>query len=386
MDFNTIFINKTDNNINEKKGFKSMTVDVMLIGLGELGTHILNFLVRTSRIQKITTADINGTRGICLTNQALYGAFQEGYFPDIRFKKVDLMDVEGTADFLREIRPKIICSTATLRGAYRPSFSKRLLKQLDVNGLGGHASLLSLTLILPYKLMQAVKKSGIDTHVVITNFPDLTCPVLGKVGLTPTVGGGNLDLRTPWFKKVVSEDLKTHVRNISVFLVAHHALLYHFGECPYWVKILVGGDDVTSQFPTEKVLPKFIDLHRRTHIHIGGPLGQWGRFYQQVSASSFLKNILAIYFDTNEIVNAPGPNGLPGGYPVRLSSQGAEVVLPEEISLKEAIKINEEGGRYDGIKEIKDDGTLVCTDGTHIKIEEIEDKAKGIMKLIKKHS
>ena len=36
-------------------------------------------------------------------------------------------------------------------------------------------------------------------------------------------------------------------------------------------------------------------------------------------------------------MSVPGPNGLPGGYPCRLGAKGAEVVLPDGLSLKEAM-------------------------------------------------
>ena len=57
----------------------------------------------------------------------------------------------------------------------------------------------------------------------------------------------------------------------------------------------------------------------------------------------------------------PGPNGLPGAYPCRLGEDGAEVFVPD-IGVKEAIKINQAGGQHDGIKRIKDDGTVVFMD------------------------
>jgi hypothetical protein len=81
------------------------------------------------------------------------------------------------------------------------------------------------------------------------------------------------------------------------------------------------------------------------------------------TASSFLKHVLAIYNDTGEVHTCvTGVEGLPGGYPARLSRSGAEIVLPG-ISRFEAIRINEEGARLDGIEHIKDDGTVIfCTE------------------------
>jgi hypothetical protein len=57
-------------------------------------------------------------------------------------------------------------------------------------------------------------------------------------------------------------------------------------------------------------------------------------------------------------LRAPGPNGLPGGYPVQGGKQSLEVVLPQGLTLEEAIHINQEGQRLDGIERIDDDGTV----------------------------
>jgi hypothetical protein len=90
---------------------------------------------------------------------------------------------------------------------------------------------------------------------------------------------------------------------------------------------------------------------------------------------------------------------LPGGYPARLSyERGAEVLLPEGITLEEAIKVNEEGGRIgDGIEKIKDDGTVVFTEKAvkiyreilgyeceELKIEESEERARELRALFRK--
>ncbi len=37
-------------------------------------------------------------------------------------------------------------------------------------------------------------------------------------------------------------------------------------------------------------------------------------------------------------------------------------VMPEDLTLKEAEQVNADGAKYDGIEEIKSDGTLVLTD------------------------
>ncbi|GAG37994.1 unnamed protein product, partial [marine sediment metagenome] len=85
----------------------------------------------------------------------------------------------------------------------------------------------------------------------------------------------------------------------------------------------------------------------------------------KLTAATVVKVIRAILQDTKEIVNTPGPNGLPGAYPVRLGRELVEVVLPDDITLEEAIAINEEGNRFDGIEKIENDGTIIITDKSY---------------------
>jgi hypothetical protein len=73
----------------------------------------------------------------------------------------------------------------------------------------------------------------------------------------------------------------------------------------------------------------------------------------------FIKGIL---FDTKELDHSPRPNGLPGGYPVRLSSNGVEIFLHDDLSLDDAIKINTESQIFKGVESIEDDGSVVLTD------------------------
>ena len=56
---------------------------------------------------------------------------------------------------------------------------------------------------------------------------------------------------------------------------------------------------------------------------------------------------------------------------MRLSAKGAEVILPQELTLEQAIKINEDGEKFDGVEQIKDDGTIVYTDKSYSILKEL---------------
>jgi hypothetical protein len=214
-------------------------------------------------------------------------------------------------------------------------------------------------LSLAAKLMKAVRLSGINTYVVKAAFPDVTNPSLARVGLAPTVGIGNIDLIIPYIRKAVSEMLGVPMRNVGVELIAHHYHAYHWCragdgyDAPNYLRVYVGGHDVTGDLGD---LREFVaELPKRGRR----PAGRHGQF---VVAASSTKNILDIYNDTGDISHAPGPEGLEGGYPVRLSRRGAEVVLPKGMTCEDARALMVKAQEWDGIAEIRANGDVVLTD------------------------
>lgn len=92
-----------------------------------------------------------------------------------------------------------------------------------------------------------------------------------------------------------------------------------------------------------------------------------------IVAASGVKNALALLRDTGLLTHSPGPQGLPGGYPIRLGAAGAKVALPAGVTMEQALAINEAGQRADGVERIEDDGTVVYTDKAVQIIREVLD-------------
>ena len=63
-------------------------------------------------------------------------------------------------------------------------------------------------------------------------------------------------------------------------------------------------------------------------------------------------------------LHAPGPEGLPGGYPVLVGPRGVRVPAIKELSRQAAIEINEASHKFDGVEEISTDGTVTFCDRT----------------------
>jgi hypothetical protein len=213
-------------------------------------------------------------------------------------------------------------------------------------------------LVPAWKLMQAVKKSGVAPKVVNAAFPDLVNPALDRVGLAPTVGIGNVENAACTLRLAAARMLSVPLRSITVYLVAPHYVSYHLarfgttGGAPYYLKVMADDRDATPALNVEELfamLPAEIRRPGGTKAH-------------PVVASSVCKIILAMAFNTGELGHAPGPNGLPGGYPIRINSDGVNVFLPGELTLEEAIRINNEAQIHEGVESIELDGTVVLTE------------------------
>jgi len=362
----------------------------MLIGIGELGYHILQDLAREPNIGKIIAADYSPYAEYKV-NLAIYTVAHRGLYPNIEFRRIDLNDIKGTAEILREEKPNVICNaTVILSWWVFHLFPEEIFMKLSEAGLGPQ---LPFQLSLTYKLMKAVKQSGIETRVINCSYADVVNPVLSKVGLAPVCGAGNLDLYIPVIKQFVSKDLGVPMRSVTVYMCCHHGTTSKLFDAPFLAKIYVYDKDVTNQYPPNKIR-KIVQQYAKAlmgKITYVPP--------QEDIAASFARNILAVYGNTYQFCHSPGPAGLPGGYPVRLSyEKGAEIILPEGVTLEEAIRVNEEGGRIgDGIEKIKDDGTVAFTEKAvkiyrevvgyeceELKIEESEERAKELKMLFKK--
>lgn len=336
-------------------------VTIALVGTGDLGSWILELLSRSKGISKIAVLDLNETKGRLKAYSAETGAAYWGCYPDICFQKVDLNDIDSSAEIFKKIQPDVVVScVSTLPWWVREALPPDVYEKVFISGpwIPGH-------LFLARNVMAAISQANIKTHVVQCGFPDGVNPALAGAGLSPTVGGGNSDLLVPGICKSAGDELGVPAHNISVTMIAHHfhvmSLIRYgsVGGAPYFLRVMLGDQDVTSKLNQEKIL---VEAVRTFHQE-----AEWN----PAIASSFVKNVLAIANDTGEITHAAGPNGLPGGWPVRLSAKGAEVLLPTGLDEEQAMKIVEEAQTFDGIEQIKEDGTIVLTKEIYTTMKEI---------------
>lgn len=346
-----------------------MAKTVMLFGIGAVGGHTLLILAHSEGIDKIALSGRNEELGVFKMNAAALGSVDQGITRKYEFFKNDAQDIDATARLLKKVKPDVILLSLSV---HPPGFISTLPIPNDVRKRfqeAGFGSQLPWHLLLPAKFMQAIKKSGIQTHVINASFPDVVNPALwNHFGFGPTVGIGNIDLIAPRIIKHVSNTEDVPVRDVVLSFIGSHALMAHGSQAgvPFFLKIYLGDRDITGKYDINWLTQK---QSRSERLQKAGET--LSPYSNHITAASAVKNILAIANDTNQYTLASSPNGLIGGYPVRLNARGAKTVLPKGLTLEQAIKINEDAERFDGIEKIKADGTIIYTDKTYRAMKEL---------------
>lgn len=329
---------------------------IMLMGLGDLAGHVLEHLARVPNIPRLVAADIREDWGARKINSALIGAAQFDLYPQIEFVQVDAFDLDRMAELLAKVKPDVIYNGMSLMSWWViTKLPPEAYKAIDQARYGPWYP---MHLVPTYKLMQAIKMAGLKTRVVNAAFPDAVNPALGKVGLAPEVGIGNIDNMTSSFKIAAARFYQVPTRNVEIYMVAPHFVSYYaarFGDtggAPYYLKVMVNDQEVTANAEMDDLLSQLVALCPRPG----------GLEAHPVVASSSCRIILGIALDRGCLGHAPGPKGLPGGYPVILDAQGAEPFMPQGLTLDKAIEINNQAQVFDGVEAIEEDGTVVITD------------------------
>jgi len=336
----------------------TMKPTIMLIGLGDLGNVILEFLAREEQLGQIVACDINKELGIARCNLAQLSAVAQGYTPSLSFTSLDINDREAVIEVVKREKPDIILNTASMQTWWLsdllPSEQAALIKS------AGFGVWLPVHLTLTLKLMEALHESDYKGIMLTAPFPDVINCVLGRLDLAPTCGIGNLDEIVPKVRLLAAQSLGVSIEEVRVLLVAHHALEPAvFGEPakeipPYFLRIEYDGNDVTEAVRGDELLFTPFPLPPGPAIHF-------------LTAGSTARLIRALLSDREVLMHAPGPKGLPGGYPVIVSNKDVQIAPIKGLTVEEAIAINERSHRLDGIESIEADGTVVfCQENAEV--------------------
>ena len=315
---------------------------VVVIGLGDLGSRVLDVLARSPRIERLVGSSRNAEHGEARAAQCRLVAALQGGPRRVAFVQNDVSDVAATAAVLRRLDPDVVVTAASRHTWWR-------------RGVAGvpYGAWLPLQLTLVRDLVRARDAAGVAAPVVCLPFPDNVGPALAPLGVAPELGAGNVTETAAKLELLAGDGADAR-------LVLHHAAQrYAFPdfaslgggeteEPPWAAEVRVEGEPL----PDERV---------RELFHAPWPL-PWGRDSHDLTAAATAQIVEGLLADEPMRTHAPAPDGRPGGYPVRLARGRVELDLPEGLAEGEAVAINTRAARWDGLEGVEPDGTLVFTD------------------------
>lgn len=266
----------------------------------------------------------------------------------VRFERVDCCDVDAVTALLRRTRPHVVVQCAALLSPWAiGSASSPVARAIAAAGFA-----LQLPAQFPAILavMQAVRAAAFRGPVVNCSFPDVTHPILARLDCAPTIGIGNVGMIAAAVRSVLRRAGRPDDR---VRVVAHHS----------HVTAAMTRDRARAVTNTHPLV--FID-ERGTpadELVYSGPGMRSSRELNAVTAQHGVEVIGALLPDGAQIAtSAPGPHGLPGGWPVQIAGGRVELDLPPSLSLDAAVRANEAAATGDGLEWIADDGTVYFTE------------------------
>ena len=109
--------------------------------------------------------------------------------------KIDLFNIEETASLINKEKPLAVINCSVLHTWHLiRQLPKQLYEKISSAGLGAW---LPCQLTLGMNLGISIKESGENPYYINTSLSCLTNPVMGKIGVAPTIGIGNVDLIAP---------------------------------------------------------------------------------------------------------------------------------------------------------------------------------------------
>jgi hypothetical protein len=252
----------------------------------------------------------------CRIRTAISGA-------EITFAAEPLRD---EVEVLARLRPNVLVCCASAQSPYERIAAPSAWTSLLARAGFGVALPLQATVVV--RLARAVARVSPETLVVNGAFPDAVNPLLAALDLPVTCGIGNVSTLAACLQAALGLPdqrslavLGHHVQLSAPANVDDEVLVWHDG-------VRLAG--VTDLLAADRALP-------RPEVNaLGGH-----------AAARLLVDLVG---GGESRTSVPGPLGLPGGYPVRLTRGTVALDLPPGLSRSDAIAWNLRVGRRDGVQ------------------------------------
>lgn len=243
------------------------------------------------------------------------------------------IDWQSDKDILEKIKldePEIILNVSSLQSPWdfnHPSSWTNLVKA------AGFGITLPLQAVLASKIARVIKSEGMQSIFINACYPDLVNPLLKALGLKVACGIGNISILAATLEAAFANQNDEQFK-----LLAHH---YHVGsahkslDMQAYPRAWLGEHELSFEIINDLLIP-IRNIKDASLNYITG--------------LAAVKITLAFLQHDAVLLHVPGPNGLPGGYPVNVKNKKVMLALPDHFSFEDALSQNHYYSELDGIK------------------------------------
>jgi hypothetical protein len=314
---------------------------VVMVGSGQLARSLCDSLasIRTPQRIRVTvlardlTAAAGAARGAQVRATVAGAGVSFTALPFTAEPSTDPGDgYAADAASMARLRPDVLVCAASAQSPYERVHAPSAWTELVATA--GFGVTLALQAELVSRLAAALTGGAPDALLVNGCFPDAVNPLLAALDLPVLCGIGNVATLAACLDAALG---RPGPRRLAV--LGHHAHLAApdpaiTGDDTAEVRAWLDGlpvPDVTGLLAGYRALPR---------PELNALAGH--------AAAALVAGLAA---DAGEVVaSLPGPLGLPGGYPVRLSGGRAELRLPPGVSAAQAVAWNTAAGHRDGVE------------------------------------
>lgn len=353
-----------------EKHIKYNSITVMIIGLGSVGTYLLDYLVsRNDEAIKVVVVGRNSEKMEKNVNIVRVAALIRNLNRTVIEIEsgVDLVDIESVQKAIEKHAPDFIVNSSR---AY-PGLKYGSISWSNVRAYGIWTP---LSIRFTKNVMEACDKADSDAVVINTSYSDAVIPWLKSAGKAyPDFGSGNLNHLVPRIKFAAAEMLGVKdFWNVDIMFAAghfHDVCISKEGqtegvELP--LKIYYNGEEQNIDHD---------ELYKRCKIAM--PVDAQRNMMNASSNYQIISAVIdAVRTRQRQKVFTPGFGGNIGGYPVSVGYRNGQLdawIDESVFSFEEMNKANRESIALDGVEDVKG-GCLIYTDALIEKVRKAFDR------------
>ena len=297
------------------------TADILIVGTGNFAARILFDLAATADAPtRVVVAGRNAKRLAWLETASRARAHMYQRPVTVGIRKINPGHLHEMSDLLARLRPAVVLQAASMQPANVISAKGNAWSALVASG--GLSASAVFQAVLSSRVARACVDALPGVHFVNACFPDVANSLLAAMGLPITCGIGNVQILSHAFGGVIDPH---HDRDLKV--LAHYQNLAAWRAAPEsrkspGARVWIDGAEIKDVYERFRCL----QLTPEPVIDISG-----------AAAAPLL---LALAHARDWKGHAPGPEGLPGGYPVRTHGGKLLLDLPAGLSRDAAVRWN----------------------------------------------